>query len=240
MAEGALVGVVKGITEKAGNLVAQEIGLLWGVKDEIKKLGDTVLTIGAVIQDAEKKQQHNNQVRVWLERLNDALYEADDLLDDFSTEALRWEVMTRNKKAKEVRIFFSKSNQLAFGLKMGHKVKAMNERLDAIKNAKGFHLDERPVETQVGGYRVRETHSFVRTEEVIGRDNDKEEIIKILLDPNVEESLLILPIVGLGGLGKTTLAQLIFNDNEIQNSFEQKLWVCVSDDFEVKVIVKKF
>ncbi|KAK4593585.1 hypothetical protein RGQ29_017628 [Quercus rubra] len=225
MAEGALVGVVKGITEKAGNLVAQEIGLLWGVKDEIKKLGDTVLTISAVIQDAEKKQQHNNQVRVWLERLNDALYEADDLLDDFSTEALRWEVMTRNKKAKEVRIFFSKSNQLAFGLKMGHKVKAMNERLDAIKNAKGFHLDERPVETQVG--------------EVIGRDNDKEEIIKILLDPNVEESLLILPIVGLGGLGKTTLAQLIFNDNEIQNSFEQKLWVCVSDDFEVKVIVKK-
>ncbi|XP_050280991.1 putative disease resistance protein RGA4 [Quercus robur] len=239
MAEGALVGVVKGITEKAGNLVAQEIGLLWGVKDEIKKLGDTVLTISAVIQDAEKKQQHNNQVRVWLERLNDTLYEADDLLDDISTEALRREVMTRNKKAKEVRIFFSKSNQLAFGLKMGHKVKEMNERLDAIKNAKGFHLDERPVETQVGGYRVRETHSFVRTEAVIGRDNDKEEIIKILLDPNVEESLLILPIVGLGGMGKTTLAQLIFNDNEVQNSFEQKLWVCVSDDFEVKVIVKK-
>ncbi|KAL4601014.1 hypothetical protein ACB092_11G241400 [Castanea dentata] len=239
MAEGALVGVAKGITEKAGNLLAQEIVLLWNLKDDIEKLNDTVLTISAVIQDAEEKQQHNNQVRVWLKRLNDALYEADDLLDDISTEALRREVMTRNKKAKEVRIFFSKSNQLAFGLKMGHKVKAMNKRLDAIKNIKGFHLDERPVETQVGGYRVRETHSFVRTEEVIGRDNDKEEIIKILLDPNVEESVLILPIVGLGGLGKTTLAQLIFNDREIQNHFEQKLWVCVSDDFEVKVIVKK-
>ncbi|XP_075643434.1 putative disease resistance protein RGA4 [Castanea sativa] len=239
MAEGALFSVAKGITVKVGDLVAQEIVLLWGVKDEIEKLNNTVLTISAVIQDAEEEQQHNNQVRVWLERLNDALYEADDLLDDISTEALRREVMTRNKKAKEVRIFFSKSNQLAFGLKMGHKVKAMNERLDAIKNAKGFHLDERPVETQVGGYRMRETHSFVHTEEVIGRDNDKEEIIKILLDPNVEESVLILPIVGLGGLGKTTLAQLIFNDNKIQNSFEQKLWVCVSDDFEVKVIVKK-
>ncbi|XP_050283822.1 putative disease resistance protein RGA4 [Quercus robur] len=239
MAEGALFSVAKGITEKASNLLAQEIVLLWNLKDDMEKLNDTVLTISAVIQDAEEKQQHNNQVRVWLKRLNDALYEADDLLDDISTEALRREVMTRNKKAKEVRIFFSKSNQLAFVLKMGHKVKAMNERLDAIKNAKGFHLDERPVETQVGGYRVRETHSFVCTEEVIGRDNDKEEIIKILLDPNVEESVLILPIVGLGGLGKTTLAQLVFNDEKIQNRFEQKLWVCVSDDFEVKVIVKK-
>ena len=106
MAEGALVGVAKGIIEKAGNLVAQEIGLLWGVKDEIKKLGDTVLTISAVIQDAEKKQQQNNQVRVWLERLNDALYEADDLLDDISTEALRREVMTRNKRAKGTHLLF--------------------------------------------------------------------------------------------------------------------------------------
>nr|XP_023892273.1 putative disease resistance protein RGA4 isoform X2 [Quercus suber] len=235
MAEGALFDVAKGITEKVGSLVAQEIGLLWSLKDEIEKLNGTVSTISAVLQDAEEKQQHNEQVSVWLGRLSNALYEADDLLDDISTEALRREVMTRNKKAKEVRIFFSKSNKLAYGLKMGHKVKAMRQRLDFIKNDRGFHLDELPaVEAQ-----VRETHSFVRTEDVIGRDNDKVEIIRILLDPNVEESVLILPIIGLGGLGKTTLAQLVFNDREIQNHFEQKLWACVSDDFEVKVIVKK-
>ncbi|KAL0006866.1 hypothetical protein SO802_008368 [Lithocarpus litseifolius] len=101
MAEGVLFDVAKGITEKVGSLVAQEIVLLWNLKDEIEKLKDTVLTISAVLQDAEEKQQHNNQVRVWLKRLNDALYEADDLLDDISTEALRREVMTRNKKAKE-------------------------------------------------------------------------------------------------------------------------------------------
>ena len=125
-----MFSVPKGITVKLGNLVAQEIVLLWGVKDEIEKLNNTVLTISVVIQDAEEKQQHNNQVRVWLERLNGALYEADDLLDDISTEALRQEVMTLNKKTKEVRIFFSKSNQLVYGLKMGHKVKGIRERLD--------------------------------------------------------------------------------------------------------------
>ncbi|XP_050283802.1 putative disease resistance protein RGA4 [Quercus robur] len=240
MAEGVLFEVAKGIIEKAGNLAIQEIGLLRSLKDEIEKLNDTVSTVRAVLLDAEEQQQHNNQVKVWLKRLKDAIYDADNLLDDISTEALRCEVMTQNKKAKEVRIFFSKSNQLAYGFKMGHKVKAMRERLDTIsKDRAGFHLDERHVESQVGNYRVRETHSSVRTEEVIGRDNDKEEIIKILLDPNVEESVLILPIVGLGGLGKTTLAQLVFNDKEIKNHFEPKLWVCVSDDFDVKVIIKK-
>ena len=203
MAEGALFSVAKGITDKASNLLAQEIVLLWNLKNDMEKLNDTVLTISAVIQDAEEKQQHNNQVRVWLKRLNDALFEADDLLDDISTKALQREVMTRNKKAKEVRIFFSKSNQLVYRLKMGHKVKGIRERLDGIKKDREFHLDERPVETQVGDYRVRETHSFIRTEDVIGRDNDKEEIIRILLDTNVEDCVLILPIVGLGGLGKT-------------------------------------
>ena len=130
MAEGALFDVAKGITEKVGSLIAQEIGLLWSLKDEIEKLGDTVSTISAVLLDAEEQQQHNNQVAVWLKTLKDAIYDADNLLDDLSTEALRREVMTRNKKAKKVRIFFSESNQLAYGLKMGHKAKAMRERLD--------------------------------------------------------------------------------------------------------------
>ena len=123
MVEGTLFSVAKGITDKASNLLAQEIVLLWNLKNDMEKLYDTVLTISDVIQDAEEKQQHNNQVRVWLKRLNDALCEADDLLDDISTKALQREVMTPNKKAKEVRIFFSKSNQLVYGLKMGHKVK---------------------------------------------------------------------------------------------------------------------
>ena len=130
MAEGVIFSVAKGIIEKAGDLLAQEFVLLWNLKDEIAKLNDTVLTISAVIQDAEEKQQHTSQVRVWLKRLKDAIYDADNLLDDISTEALRQEVMTRNKKAKKVRIFFSKSNQLVYGLKMGHKVKGIRERLD--------------------------------------------------------------------------------------------------------------
>ncbi|KAL4638668.1 hypothetical protein ACB092_03G162800, partial [Castanea dentata] len=234
MVKGVLFDVTKGIIEKAGNLAIQEIGLLRSLKDEIKKLNDTVSTISVVLLDAEEQQQHNNQVKVWLNRLKDAIYDADNLLDDISTEALRQGVMTQNKKAKEVRIFFSKSNQLAYGFIMERKIKAMRDRLDAIAKDRGFHLDERHVETQVVGYGMRETYSFERDEEVIGRDYDKDKIIKILLNSNVEESVLILPIVGLGGLGKTTLAQLIFNDEKIQNHFERRLWVCVSNDFEVE------
>ena len=238
MAEGALLIVAEGIIGQLGNLTLKELGLLWGDKEELQKLEDTVSTIKAVILDAEEQQAQNHTIRNWLGRLKDALYEADDLLDDFSTEVLRREVMIRNKKAKEVRIFFSKSNQLAYGLKMGHKIKAIRERLDAIAADRKFHLEERPRETQVSN-RVRETHHFVRAEDVIGREVDKKVIIDRLMDPKIEENVSVLPIVGIGGLGKTTLAQLVFNAEEIKNHFEKKLWVCVSVDFDVKIIVEK-
>jgi hypothetical protein len=240
MAEGALFDVANGIIGKLGNLALQEILLIWGVKDEIRKFMETVSTIRAVLLDAEAKQ-HNNEVKVWLERLKDAMFDADDLLDDISTEALRREVMTRNKnKAKEVRNFFSTSNQLAYGLKMGHKVKAMRERLDEIAVDKNkFHLEERSEERQVRFKAREQTYSVVRADDVIGREDDKEPIIGSLLNPNVEEDVSILPIVGIGGLGKTTLAQLVFNDEEIKKHFEQKWWVCVSEDFDIKIIVEK-
>ena len=198
-----------------------------------------MVTWWAVLLDAEAKQ-HNNEVKVWLKRLKDAMFDADDLLDDISTEALRREVMTRNNnKAKKVRIFFSKFNQLAYGLKMGHKIKAMRERLDAIAVDRKFHLEERSEERQVRFKTREQTYSVVRADDVIGREDDKEAIIGSLLNPNVEEDVSILPIVGITGLGKTTLYQLVFNDEEIKKHFEQKLWVCVSEDFDIKIIVEK-
>ncbi|KAM3686476.1 hypothetical protein ACJW31_10G005400 [Castanea mollissima] len=232
--------VAEGIIGQLAKPALQEIVLLWGVKGELDKLRNTVLSIKAVILDAEEKQA-DAAIREWLRKLTEVLYEADDLLDDFSTEVLQREVMTRNKTAKEVRIFFSKSNQLAYGLKMGHKIKAIKGRLDAIDVDKNrYKLEGRPRETQVTN-NVRKTHGRVSVEAnyFIGREVDKKVIIERLLDSNIEGNVPVLPIVGIGGLGKTTLAQYVFNDDEINSHFHKKLWVCISDDFDVERIVEK-
>ncbi|XP_030963697.1 putative disease resistance protein RGA4 [Quercus lobata] len=239
MAEGVLFDLVKKVLEVVGSLALQEIKLACGVKDELENLKSTVSTIQAVLLDAEKQGSHNNEVKDWLKKLRDVFLDADDVLDDFSTEALQHNVMTGSKMTKEVRIFFSSSNQLAFSLKMGHRIKAIRERLNVIADDRmKFHFKEIPIESQVMN-KDRETYSFVLEEDVVGREDDKNKIINLLLDSNTVENVSIIPIVGIGGLGKTTLAKLIYNDEIVKNNFKLKLWICISDNFDIKHIVKQ-
>lgn len=235
MAEGTIIEVVDEVIGKSGNL-ADQTGLLSRVKDELEKLRNTASTIKPVVPAAEEKQKRDHRVSEWLRRLKDAVNEADNLLEVFSNEVSRRDQMTQNKEAKKVCISFPKLNQLAFDLKMGHNIKAIRKRLDAIARDRNmFHFEEHPMET----WRERQTHSLVAAEEVIGREDEKKEIIRFLLDPYWGEHVEVFPIVGLRGIGKTTLAKLVYNDEEIINHFELKFWVCVSNDFDVTRIVEK-
>ncbi|KAF2319604.1 hypothetical protein GH714_017467 [Hevea brasiliensis] len=101
MAEGVLFDIAGEIIMKVGPQALQEIEVWWGVKDELQKLKGTVSRIRAVLLDAEKKSALNEQVKVWLGKLQEIVYDADDLIDDFATEALQRRVMTGNRMTKE-------------------------------------------------------------------------------------------------------------------------------------------
>ncbi|PON31368.1 NB-ARC domain containing protein, partial [Parasponia andersonii] len=76
--------------------------------------------------------------------------------------------------------------------------------------------------------------------QVHGRNADKEEIMELLLSNDVWGGKVgVLPIVGMGGLGKTTLAQLVYNDGRWEeHDFALRAWVTVSTDFDVYKIMK--
>ncbi|XP_075673970.1 putative disease resistance protein RGA4 [Castanea sativa] len=242
MADAILYGVVQKIIESLGSFTLKQIGSIWGVKDDLEKMNKTVLAIQAVLQDAEEQQVQNHQVKLWLNNLRDVVFDADDLLSEFSTHVFRRKVMGGDKKAKKVRIFFSRSNQLVFSFKMACKIKATREKLNNIATDwKNFHLElvERPLKTQDVTRDRDQTHSYIGEEEVIGREEDRKAIVDLLLDLDVKDNVSFICIVGIGGLGKTTLAQYVYNDKNVKDYFELKMWVCVAEDFDVKKIVEK-
>uniref|UniRef100_M1BFQ3 NBS-LRR resistance protein RGH1 n=2 Tax=Solanum tuberosum TaxID=4113 RepID=M1BFQ3_SOLTU len=237
MAETILYKLAAEILKSLGSLAAQQVGSIYGVANELHKLSTTVSSIQAVLTDAEKQQGSSHQD--WIMRLKKVFFEADDLLDDFATE------VTRRKLVNKAGIFFSKSNPVLYNLKISHRLKAIRQNLDLIaKDKASLDLVEmrQPLLLEPNSVQLnldRETYSFVPDGEVIGRNADKKEIVDFLLDSEVEENVVVISIVGLGGLGKTTLAQWVYNDEMVKVNFDKRLWVCVSDVFEVKMIAEK-
>ncbi|WJX58287.1 hypothetical protein P8452_43757 [Trifolium repens] len=84
----------------------------------------------------------------------------------------------------------------------------------------------------------RQTSSIIAEPKVYGREDDKEKIVEFLLNQARDSnSLSVYPIVGLGGVGKTTLTQWVYNDQRVSSNFHTKLWVCVSEAFSVNRIL---
>ncbi|KAJ7953848.1 Disease resistance protein [Quillaja saponaria] len=167
------------------------------------------------------------------------------MLDEFQCVAMqkKW-VRTHGSLKRKVSGFFSSSNSLAFRLKMGHKITKLRKRLDEVAADKAkFNLVENTVDRHVV-HRREMTHSFVVASEVIGREYDKENIIDLLMttdgdDHHHHRNVTVVPIVGIGGLGKTTLSKLVFNDQMAVDHFQLRMWVCVSEDFDLKQLIIK-
>nr|AXY97717.1 NB-ARC domain-containing disease resistance protein [Populus tomentosa] len=241
MAEGVLFNIAEEIIKTLGSLAAQEVALWWGLKDQLRKLNGTVTRIKAVVQDAEEqaqKQKQNHQIEDWLEKLREAVYDAEDLLDDFSTQVLRKQLMSGKRVSTEVRLFFSRSNQFVYGLRMGHRVKALRERLDDIEiDSKKFNFDVRG-EERASLTTVREQTTSSEPEKIVGRESDKEAVKSFLMNSNYEHNVSVISVVGMGGLGKTTLAQHVFHDKQVEAHFGVRLWVSVSGSLDVRKIIE--
>ncbi|KAL7159829.1 hypothetical protein ABFS83_01G053500 [Erythranthe nasuta] len=231
MAE-AFLGIV---LENLSSLIQGEIGLIMGVDEEMNNLFSTLTTIQSVLEDAEMKQPESRAIQNWLIKLKDLTYEIDDILDECATELSKLE----HKNSKLSRYSLKK---LLFRHKIGRRMKQVTEELDAVAAERAkFHLREIAVERPYEFSATRETGSVLNdSRHIYGREEDAEKIVDILVNQvvNGNEEISVLPIVGIGGLGKTTLAQLVYNDPRVVEHFDKLIWVCVSDNFDLKTLVK--
>nr|XP_033517137.1 putative disease resistance protein RGA1 [Nicotiana tomentosiformis] len=232
MADPVIGATVQVLLEKLLSLTSEEVKSLRNCKKDLKMLKKTLTMIQAFIHDAERRQVEDQTVEEWLKMLEKVAEDAENVFDEFRYESLKAEVMKiQNKPMKKVRNFVSNT---VLKWKMSRKINNISDELSAInKLAKDLGLQPpRGPSRQI--LPVRETDSVVVASDVVGRDKDVSEIKEKMLNMREDVVLCTIPIVGMGGSGKTTVAKIIFNDEQIKQHFEKRVWLCLPEMLETK------
>ncbi|XP_024039273.1 putative disease resistance protein RGA1 [Citrus clementina] len=256
MADAIVSALLDQLNSIAQDRMKEKWRLVTGVEQEVGKLTTNLQAIQAVLEDAEQRQMKQDKaVTVWLDQLRDASYDMEDVLEEWTTARLKLQIeglddddaLALAPPKKKVCSFFRAASNYLGGFKqlilrddVAVKISEISEKLDGIATRKDMFKFVENVSNNVKKPERVRTISLIDEGEVCGRVDEKNELLSKLLCESSEQQkgLNVISLVGLGGIGKTTLAQLAYNNDEVKRNFEKVIWVCVSDTFDEMRVAK--
>ncbi|KAF5445496.1 hypothetical protein F2P56_034543 [Juglans regia] len=253
MAELLLSAFLQGLFDRLLSPELLKFARREGLKKQLDKCGKTMEIIRVVLDDAKEKQQTEKTVKAWLDNLRDLAYDVEDILDEFATEALQRKLMAAESQvsASMVRNLFPACctcltpSAVKIKFRLEPKIKKINTRFNELVAQKDelnllrTFISPMPIKKR----EITPSTSVVNEDHIYGREKVVEAILELLTSDkhsDASNKLVpnVIPIVGMGGIGKTTLAQLVYNNEKVESFFDLKAWVCVSEDFDVAKVTK--
>ncbi|KAJ6800500.1 putative disease resistance protein isoform X3 [Iris pallida] len=228
MAEAA----VSFIVDKLGNFLVQELTLLHGVSDQVEQLQRELQRMQCFLHDADTKRKTDERVRHWVKEIRDVAHQAEDVIDTFIINAhrhrrrpgvsrflKRWllastDVVGRRRVSKEITAIMARISEISAS-RITYGIKNLED-----ENCRGV---ERLVPVR------RPIVPHVEDSDVVAFDGHMSALVEQLLHHSEKRS--VMSIVGIGGLGKTTLARKVYNSVEVKREFGIRVWITVSQDY---------
>ncbi|XP_071723399.1 disease resistance protein RPM1-like [Rutidosis leptorrhynchoides] len=212
------------VLERLAALVAEEIKLLGGVRDAVDELRNALESMKSFLHDAELRAETDQGVETWVKQVRDLAYETEDVLEDF--------FLSQDRPAT----FRNYIPKLKARHRLANKVQKIKLRIRTISDAKNaFSFDVTTSSRGTTATTWEKLHDprlaslYLDESDVVGIENPKSQLITWLVDGKPE--LTSACVVGMGGLGKTTLVKQVFDSQPTRRSFQCYSWVTVSKVF---------
>ncbi|KAK9987888.1 hypothetical protein SO802_028127 [Lithocarpus litseifolius] len=226
------VSVVSGVVTRLGNLLAQEAIYLYGVSDKAHELQTELTRIQCFLKDADVRQNESAFVKNSVAEMKDLAYDAEDVIATYA-------LTVASRKGRGIQKVLKRcACILVEGItvhQVGSKIDAIKMRISNLKQSFQEYCIIRESTIQAGGPsslnepqpEQRKTYPYLE-DDPVGFNDDLGKLVEILLKEE-EGNTRVASICGMGGLGKTTLARMVYNDPRVKQYFNGGCaWVCIS------------
>ncbi|VAH72312.1 unnamed protein product [Triticum turgidum subsp. durum] len=239
--------LLKSSVNKLQDVITDEAILILGVEEELTKLLRRVELIQCCIYDAEKRRTKEQAVNNWLGQLRDVIYDVDEIVDVARCKGSRLLLddpsspSSRKSAACKALLVSSCFCNIRSRRDVAVRIRSLNRKIENISKDKiflSFNSSTQPTEN--GSTSKLKRSSNLVEPNLVGKEilHSSRKLVDLVLAHKKNKSYK-LAIVGTGGVGKTTLAQKIYNDTKIKGSFKMHAWICVSRDYNEVTLLKE-
>jgi NB-ARC domain/Rx N-terminal domain len=209
MAEGA---VISNLIDMLTEYLRDGISPIWRVREQVEPLKEELKAIHCFLRDMDGKEGKEATVKNWLNSVRDVAYEAEDLIEEFMIEGQNYApfraAMIYNSYGKRVKEIKAKiSNLVEIRKKYSNFVEIRKKYVNNLPDRSTGQLGGTSSHV---GLTWRRASSFLNDDPIVGFEQHTCNLMKVLLNPN--EKLQVISITGMGGVGKTTLASVLYNE----------------------------
>ena len=237
MAEYVLTFVV----ERVGELLINEARscFTYRVRGQLEELQAELRRMRCFLRDVDGRQEESETVHNLVIEIRQVAYDAEDVLEDFAFKVRRRRGL-RNVLLRFVCIF----KEVIAVCMVGSEIDSIKIKISNLTGS----LQRYGIRAVTGGgegpssshegllNQVRRSYSHVIEEDFVGFDED----VNLLVDKLVNRftDRRAVSIIGMGGLGKTTLAKKVYHHPDIRRHFDSLAWVCISQNWEKMDVLK--
>ncbi|GKV50734.1 hypothetical protein SLEP1_g57432 [Rubroshorea leprosula] len=227
--------VVEEAVSKTVSFLKKRIGIAVGLEKELDRLGDSLILIQSVIRHAEERQESDPAIRHWLQKLKEVTYEAVDALGECEYKVLKNKVKSLGHWNPES-VYFSP----LFRNRMAEQINNITKQLNDLKDWASMINLVVSLRGQTCPRQHQKTDSFLDDSTVFEREADVSRILSLLRDlRRSQHPISGISIVGMAGIGKTTIAKSVYMKAKEEKLYDLAAWVCVSEDFKDHIILQE-